>query len=234
MAKRRILIVDDNEKIVDVLRAYLEKDGYRALTALDGLEALEVARRRMPDLIILDLLLPGMDGLDVCRVLRAEGNDVPIIMLTAKTTEPDKLIGLELGADDYVTKPFSPREVMARVRAVLRRAGEGGDQVPSEMERGNLVLDLARHQVRLNGTPTHLTPTEFSLLEVLAKEPGRAFSRLELLERAFGHDFEGLERTVDVHIMNLRKKIEPDAARPIYILTVYGVGYKFAGERDAA
>jgi DNA-binding response OmpR family regulator len=230
MAKPRILIVDDNQKIVDVVQAYLEKDGYRVLTALNGLEALELARHRRPDLIVLDLLLPGMDGLDVCRVLRAEGNEVPIIMLTAKTTEADKLIGLELGADDYVTKPFSPRELVARVRAVLRRVGERGDQDPPEIQRGDLVVDFARHEVRLDGTPVRLTPTEFTLLEVLVREPGRAFSRLELLDRVFGFDFEGLERTVDVHVMNLRKKIEPDPSQPSYVQTVYGVGYRFAEE----
>jgi len=230
VTKSRILIVDDNEKIVDVVRAYLEKDGYRVLAAYDGLQALEMARRRQPDLIILDLLLPGMDGLDVCRVLRGEGNEVPIIMLTAKTTESDKLIGLELGADDYVTKPFSPRELVARVRAVLRRMGEQQGQGPAEIRCGDLVIDFVRHEVRVKTTPAHLTPTEFRLLEVLVKEPGRAFTRLELLDNVFGYDFEGLERTVDVHVMNLRKKIEPDASQPMYIRTVYGVGYRFAEE----
>lgn len=230
MAKNRILIVDDNEKIVDLVQAYLEKDGYAVLTAYDGLQALELARHRRPDLIVLDLLLPGVDGLDVCRVLRAEGNEVPIIMLTAKTTEADKLIGLELGADDYVTKPFSPRELVARVRAVLRRVGERTDQGPSEIQRGDLVVDFVRHEVRVQGAPVHLTPTEFRLLEVLIREPGRAFTRLDLLDRVFGYDFEGLERTVDVHVMNLRKKIEPDPSQPIYVQTVYGVGYKFAEE----
>lgn len=230
MAKHKILIVDDNQKIVDVVQAYLEKDGYRVLTALNGLDALELARHRHPDLVVLDLLLPGMDGLDVCRVLRGEGNEVPIIMLTAKTTEADKLIGLELGADDYVTKPFSPRELVARVRAVLRRVGEQENRDPSEIQRGDLVVDLARHEVRLTGTPIHLTPTEFTLLEVLIREPGRAFSRLELLDKVFGFDFEGLERTVDVHVMNLRRKIEPDPSQPTFVRTVYGVGYKFAEE----
>jgi DNA-binding response OmpR family regulator len=230
MAKRRVLVVDDNQKIVEVVQAYLEKDGYRVLTAHNGLDALELARHRHPDLVVLDLLLPGMDGLDICRVLRAEGNEVPIIMLTAKTTEADKLVGLELGADDYVTKPFSPREVVARVRAVLRRAGEREDKGPLEIQRGDLVVNVTRHDVRLNGEAVPLTPTEFTLLEVLIREPGRVFSRLELLDRAFGYEFEGLERTVDVHIMNLRKKIEPDPGQPTYILTVYGVGYKFAEE----
>ncbi len=230
VAKHRILIVDDNQKIIDVVQAYLEKDGYRVLTALNGLDALELARYRQPDLIVLDLLLPGMDGLDVCRVLRGEDNEVPIIMLTAKTTEADKLIGLELGADDYVTKPFSPRELVARVRAVLRRVGEREDLDPPEIQRGDLVVDLARHEVRLSGTPIHLTPTEFTLLEVLIREPGRAFSRLELLDKVFGFDFEGLERTVDVHVMNLRRKIEPDPSQPTFVQTVYGVGYRFVEE----
>lgn len=223
-------MVDDNEKIVNLVQAYLKQDGYRVLTAHNGVQALELARRKRPDLMILDLLLPGMDGLDVCRVLRAEGNEVPIIMLTAKTTEADKLVGLELGADDYVTKPFSPRELIARVRAVLRRVGEKAPQVPSEIQRGDLVVDFVRHEVRVQGNPIRLTPTEFRLLEVLIKEPGRAFSRLELLDQVFGYDFEGLERTVDVHVMNLRRKIEPNPSQPIYVQTVYGVGYKFTEE----
>jgi len=227
MAKNSILIVEDNRKMVEVVRAYLEKDGYQVMTAFDGLQALEMARRRHPDLIVLDLMLPGMDGLDVCRTLRSEGDDVPIIMLTARTTETDKLIGLELGADDYVTKPFSPRELVARVRAVLRRAGEA-ERAPAEIRRGDLVVDFVRHEVRTGGTSVHLTPTEFRLLEVLIKEPGRVFSRLELLDRVFGYDYEGLERTVDVHVRNLRRKIEPDPKQPTYIQTVYGVGYKFA------
>ncbi len=230
MTKSKILIVDDNEKIVDVVQAYLKKDGYRVLTAYDGLQALELARHQQPDLMVLDLLLPGMDGLDVCRVLRAEGNKVPIIMLTAKTTEVDKVIGLELGADDYVTKPFSPRELVARVRAVLRRVGEEAPQGPAEVQRGDLVVDFVRHEVRVGGNPIYLTPTEFRLLEVLIKEPGRAFTRLELLDQVLGYDFEGLERTVDVHVMNLRKKIEPDPSQPTYVQTVYGVGYKFTEE----
>ena len=230
MAKSKILMVDDDKKIVGLVQAYLEKDGYRVLTAYEGLQALDLARRKRPDLMILDLLLPGMDGLDVCRVLRTEGNEVPIIMLTAKTTEADKLIGLELGADDYVTKPFSPRELVARVRAVLRRVGEEAPQGPAEIQRGDLVVDFVRHEVRVRGNPIHLTPTEFRLLEVLIREPGRAFSRLELLDRVFGYDFEGLERTVDVHVMNLRWKIEPNPCQPTYVQTVYGVGYKFSEE----
>ena len=231
VAKAKILVVDDDRKIVELVRLYLEKDGYRVLVAYDGLKALELARQRRPDLIVLDLMLPQLDGLDVCRILRGEGNKVPIIMLTAKTTEEDKLVGLDLGADDYVTKPFSPRELVARVRAVLRRLREEEEyKGPSEVRFGDLVVDFVRHEVWVRGEPVHLTPTEFRLLEVLIKEPGRAFSRLELLDRVFGYDFEGFERTIDVHVKNLRRKIEPDRKNPTYIKTVYGVGYKFAGE----
>jgi DNA-binding response OmpR family regulator len=228
MAKTKILIVDDDRKIVDLVRAYLEKDGYQVLASYDGWQALELARQKRPDLIVLDLMLPGVDGLDVCRILRGEGNKVPIIMLTAKTTEADKLIGLDLGADDYVTKPFSPRELLARVRAVLRRASEEEYEGPSEVHFGDLMVDFVRHHVQVGGKAVRLTPTEFKLLEVLIREPGRAFSRLELLDRVFGYDFEGFERTIDVHVMNLRRKIEPDRKNPTYIKTVYGVGYKFA------
>ena len=228
--RRKILVVDDDPKTAELLRLYLDREGYQALVAHDGRQALDLARQRRPDLIVLDLMLPMVDGLDVCRILRAESR-VPIIMLTAKTTEDDKLLGLDLGADDYVTKPFSPREVVARVRAVLRRV-DATDQAPRAARFGELAVDFASHSARLGGVPLHLTPKEFKLLETLVRQPGRAFSRLELLEQVFGFDYEGLERTVDVHIMNLRKKIESDPAQPIYILTVYGVGYKFAEERD--
>lgn len=230
MARTKILVVDDDRKIVDLVRAYLEKDGYRVLTAYDGLQALDLGRQKRPDLIVLDLMLPGVDGLDVCRILRGEGNKVPIIMLTAKTTEADKLIGLDLGADDYVTKPFSPRELLARVRAVLRRVGEEEYEGLSEVRFDDLLVNFVRHEVQVRGKPVRVTPTEFKLLEVLIREPGRAFSRLELLDRVFGYDFEGFERTIDVHVMNLRRKIEPDRHDPIYIETVYGVGYKFTEE----
>jgi len=230
MANRKILIVDDDRKIVDLVQVYLEKDGYRVSVAHDGLQALELARQKQPDLIVLDLMLPGIDGLDICRILRGEGNKAPIIMLTAKTTEADKLVGLDLGADDYVTKPFSPRELLARVRAVLRRVGEEEYEGPSEVRFGELLVDFARHQVQVGGEPVRLTPSEFKLLEVLIREPGRAFSRLELLDRVFGYNFEGFERTVDVHVMNLRRKIEPDRQNPVYIKTVYGMGYKFSEE----
>lgn len=226
MIKRKVLLVDDDRKIVELVQLYLEKDGYQVLVAYDGLKALELARQKRPDLILLDLLLPGVDGLDVCRILQAE-SDVPIIMLTAKTTDEDKLIGLELGADDYITKPFNPREVVARVRTVLRRVGKEAARGPAEMRFADLVIDRRRHEVQVRGEVASLTPTEFRLLEVLAGEPGRAFTRLELLDRVFGYDFEGFERTVDVHVKNLRKKIELDPKQPTYVKTVYGLGYKF-------
>jgi DNA-binding response OmpR family regulator len=223
--KPEILVVDDDRKTVDLICLYLEKDGYRVMEAYDGRQALDIARNRRPGLIILDLMLPKVDGLDVCRLLREESN-VPIIMLTAKTTEDDKLAGLDLGADDYVTKPFSPRELIARVRAVLRR-GKAEDSGPELIQDGELEVDFLRHEARVDGTSVHLTPKEFTLLEILIKQPGRVFSRLELLELAFGFDYQGFERTVDVHVMNLRKKIESDPAQPKYVQTVYGVGYKF-------
>ncbi len=227
---RKVLVVDDDKKLAELIRLYLEKDRFRVLVAHDGRAALELARQKQPDLVVLDLMLPQVDGLDVCRVLRAESR-VPIIMLTARTTEEDKLLGLDLGADDYVTKPFSPRELVARVRAVLRRSDSGGEGSP-EVRFRDLTVNFVRHEVRLRGDLVSLTPKEFRLLEALMKEPGRAFSRLDLLERAFGLDYAGLERTVDVHVMNLRKKIEPDPARPTYIHTVYGLGYKFAEADD--
>ena len=225
MANPRILVVDDDRKIVDLIRLYLEKDGYRVLVAYDGRQALELAHQREPDLVVLDLMLPEVSGLDVCRTLRAETN-VPIIMITARTTEEDKLLGLDLGADDYVTKPFSPRELLARVRAVLRRAGEKDDDQPAEARVGELLADFHRHQVRVGGRSVSVTPTEFRLLETLIRDPGRVFSRLELVARVYGPDYEGLERTVDEHVLNLRKKIESDPKKPNYILTVFGVGYK--------
>lgn len=224
--KPTILVVDDDRKTVDLIRLYLEKDGYRVLVAYDGRRAINIAHNRRPGLIILDLMLPQVDGLDVCSELRAESN-VPIIMLTAKSTEDDKLIGLDLGADDYVTKPFSPRELVARVRAVLRRGLAEKMSGPELLLFEGLEVDFVRHEARVDGAPVHLTPKEFTLLEILSKQPGRVFSRLELLELAFGFDYQGFERTVDVHVMNLRKKIEVDPTQPRYVQTVYGVGYKF-------
>jgi DNA-binding response OmpR family regulator len=226
--KRKILVVDDDRKTVDLIRLYLEREQHQVLIAYDGREALEIARQRAPSLIILDWMLPKVDGLDVCRVLRAESN-VPIIMLTARSTEEDKLLGLDLGADDYVTKPFSPRELVARVRVVLRRSVQE-DEPALPLEIGDLTIDFAAHEVWRDREMLHLTPREFKLLEVLVKEAGRAFSRAELVDRVFGLGYEGFERTIDVHLMNLRKKIEADPNRPIYLLTVYGVGYKFRRE----
>jgi DNA-binding response OmpR family regulator len=230
---RSILVVDDDRKMVDLIRLYLEKDEYQVMVAFDGKQALEIARRFHPALVILDLMLPKVDGLDVCRILRAESR-LPIIMLTARTTEEDKLIGLDLGADDYVVKPFSPRELMARIRAVLRRTADESQTGPSLISSGGLEVDFLRRQVTLLGKDIHLTPKEFRLLEILIRQPGRVFSRLDLLEDAFGYDYAGLERTVDVHIMNLRKKIEPDPNCPRYVQTVYGIGYRFAEPIDAA
>jgi DNA-binding response OmpR family regulator len=228
----KILIVEDDLKTSNLLKLYLRQAGYKAEIAHDGYTGLEMARRMQPDLIVLDLMLPNLDGLDICRLLRTETN-VPIIILTAKSTEDDVLRGLELGADDYITKPFSPREVVARVKTVLRRVQESSNTGPQkELMFGELVINLTRHEVAIKGDVVHLTPKEFKLLETLAKEPGRAFSRLELVERAFGYDYEGLERTVDAHVMNLRKKIERDHTNPNYVETVYGVGYRFMERRD--
>src|SRR3990172_568059 len=221
-----ILVVDDEPQLVKVLRGYLEQAGFRVVTAHDGQMALTQYKHEKPDLILLDLNLPGMDGIDVARRLRATSN-VPIIMVTARVEETDRLIGLELGADDYVTKPFSLREVVARVRAVLRRA-EAEPMTPEIIRVADIVIDLTRHTVARGGEPIDLTPTEFSLLVALALEPGRAFARLQLLEAAQGDAFEGYERTIDAHIKNLRVKLEPNPRKPKYILTVFGVGYKFS------
>jgi two-component system alkaline phosphatase synthesis response regulator PhoP len=221
----RILVVDDDPAIVKLVRAYLEQAGYQVLVAYDGNKALHIARHDKPDLVVLDLMLPEMDGWDVCRALRKE-SEVPVIMLTARVEESDKLVGLELGADDYVTKPFSPRELVARVRTVLRRA-QGMPPRPERMSVGDIVVDLARHSVEVGGEPRDLTPTEFDLLATLMEDPGRAFTRLQLLESAQGYAYEGYERTIDVHIKNLRQKIEEDSGSPRYIKTVYGIGYKF-------
>jgi DNA-binding response OmpR family regulator len=232
MANAKILVVDDDKKTVELIKLYLEKDGYQVLAAYDGQQALELARQKRPDLVVLDLMLPTIDGLDVCRILHAEAK-LPIIMLTARTTEEDKLLGLDLGADDYVTKPFSPRELLARVRSLLRRIDEAKIKGPSQVRYDNLIVDFVRHEVRLDEEPIHLTPREFKLLETLTRESGRAFTRLQLLDAVFGLDYEGLERTVDVHVMNLRKKIEPEPDQPRYIVTVPGVGYRFEGGHEA-
>jgi len=226
MAGKKVLVVDDDVKTVELVRLYLDRDGYQVLTAYDGVEALRLARESRPDLIVLDLMLPDIDGLEVCRTLRHE-SDVPVIMLTARTTDQDKLTGLDLGADDYVTKPFSPKELAARVRAVLRRLP--GERGPEEVKSGELSMDFMKHEAWLAGRPLNLTSVEFKLLGILAKEPGRVFSRASLIEEALGYDFEGFDRTIDVHILNLRRKLEPDPSHPKYIKTIYGVGYKFVG-----
>jgi DNA-binding response OmpR family regulator len=226
MAGKKVLVVDDDVKTVELVRLYLDRDGYQVLTAYDGIEALRLARESRPDLIVLDLMLPDIDGLEVCRTLRHE-SDVPVIMLTARTTDQDKLTGLDLGADDYVTKPFSPKELAARVRAVLRRLP--GERGPEEIKSGELSMDFTKHEAWLAGRPLNLTSIEFKLLGILAKEPGRVFSRASLIEEALGYDFEGFDRTIDVHILNLRRKLEADPSYPRYIKTVYGVGYKFVG-----
>ena len=225
MASRRVLVVDDDVKTVELVKLYLNRDGYKVLSAYDGVDALRLAREGHPDLIVLDLMLPGIDGIEVCRTLRDE-SDVPIIMLTARTTDQDKLTGLGLGADDYVTKPFSPRELAARVRAVLRRLP--GERGPAEVRHGELVLNFFKHEASFAGRSLNLTSVEFKLLGVLVKEPGRVFSRAQLIDKALGYDFEGFDRTIDVHILNLRRKLEPDPSRPKYIKTVYGAGYKFS------
>jgi two-component system alkaline phosphatase synthesis response regulator PhoP len=225
---RTILVVDDEPGIVQIARDYLDRAGFKVITAGDGDTALRLARTERPSLLVLDLMMPGRDGLDVTRMLRQEPatRKLPIIMLTARVEETDKLIGLELGADDYMTKPFSPRELVARVRAVLRRA-EGDEHTAAVISVGELSIDFERRSVKRNGEPLELTATEFDLLAVLAREPGRPFTRTQLIERVYDVSYVGYDRTVDAHIKNLRRKIEPDAQEPIYILTIYGVGYKF-------
>jgi DNA-binding response OmpR family regulator len=227
MPGKRVLVVDDDVKTVELVTLYLNRDGYRVIKAYDGTQALKLAREGHPDLIVLDLMLPGVDGLEICRTLRNE-SDVPIIMLTAMSTDDDKLTGLGLGADDYVTKPFSPKELAARVRAVLRRLP--GERGPEEIKYDNLTVNFIKHEAYLDNRPLNLTTAEFKLLGAFIKEPGRVFSRAELIDKSFGYDFEGFDRTIDVHILNLRRKLEPDPRQPRYIKTVYGAGYKFARE----
>ncbi|MFC1961859.1 response regulator [Chloroflexota bacterium] len=221
---QKILVVDDERKIVEILKAYLEREGYRVITAYDGHSALELARSDPPDLIILDLMLPEVSGWDVCRELRKK-SDVPIIMLTARDDTTDKIIGLELGADDYVTKPFDPKEIISRVRAVLRRS-EGKAVSKAILNVGDVIIDTEKRLVRRGNQNIELTPIEFDLLRVLAENPGRVYSRMQLLDMVQGDAYEGYERTVDSHIKNLRKKLELDPEHPGYIITVYGVGYK--------
>ncbi len=227
-----ILIVDDDPEIVRLVRAYLEQAGYGTRYASNGETALHILRVERPDLVVLDIMLPDRDGWDITRIVRSDPalSGTPIIMLTARIDDTEKILGLELGADDYITKPFNPREVVARVRSVLRRT------VPDEfgttrrvLQVADLIMDLDRHEVMMAGSPIELTSTEFSLLATLLEHAGYAFTRQELIERGLGYEYEGLERTLDSHIKNLRKKIEPDPKDPTYIRTVYGVGYRLVG-----
>jgi two-component system alkaline phosphatase synthesis response regulator PhoP len=225
-----ILVVEDEPRVVKLARDYLERTGFRVLIAADGISAMAAARRDKPDLIVLDLGLPGMDGLDVCRVLRRE-SDVPIIILTARVDEADRLIGLELGADDYISKPFSPRELVARVRTVLRRA-RGEMRLPGLLRLADLEIDLEGRRLKRAGSPVQLSRLEFDLLVMLAQHPGQTFTRAQLLDRLHSDAYQvylgrGYDRSIDAHIKNLRRKLEPDPSKPRYVHTVYGVGYKF-------
>ena len=228
----RILVVDDEASIQEIVRAYLEREGFIVYTASDGKEALDLAARKQPQLIVLDLMLPDVPGEEIARQVR-ERSDVPILMLTAKSSEDERITGLGIGADDYVVKPFSPRELVARIKAILRRAGTGEVPLTEQMlfDDGRLVIDGVRHEVRIADEPVDLTPTEYKLLSALAQYPGRAYSRFELINRVQGHDFEGYERTIDAHVKNLRRKIEVDAAHPHYVETVPGVGYRLGVRR---
>ena len=224
----RILVVDDDHDIVRLIKAYLERAGYLVMSAYDGETALHILRRDHPDLLVLDLMLPDRDGWDLTRLIRANPSlaEVPIIMLTARVDDSDKIVGLEIGADDYITKPFNPREVVARVRALLRRSQVGTRSIQHVLQTGKLILDIGRRELLVDGEPVELTPSEFGLLQMLMESPGYAFTRAELLEKALGYPYEGMGRTLDSHIKNLRQKIEPDPKKPTYIQTIYGVGYK--------
>lgn len=221
----RILVVDDEQQIRSVVRSYLEADGYDVVEASDGESAIEAARRWNPDMVILDVMLPGLDGIEVLRNIRTF-SEVYVIMLTARAEETDKVVGLAVGADDYLTKPFSPRELAARVKAVLRRARSAGP-VEARMTFGSLTIDADRHVVQRAGADVALTPLEFALLEALASQPGRVFSRRQLIERVWGWDYYGDERVVDVHIRNLRRALDDNPEKPTYVATVRGIGYKF-------
>lgn len=223
----RILVAEDDPKQANLIRIYLEREGHAVQVVADGRSALDRCRSRRPDLAILDVMMPHVDGLDVCRILRAE-SDIPLLLLTARSTEDDILLGLDIGADDYITKPYSPRELVARVRALLRRSGVLGAGAQAVLCVGELEVDPNRFEVRVAGRPVTLTAKEFGVLEVLASEPGRAFTRAQIIDRAFGFDHLVLERTVDAHVMNLRRKIEPDPGEPRYVQTVVGRGYRLA------
>lgn len=227
-----ITIIEDESNIVELVKYNLDREGYHTISAGNGRKGLELVRQELPDLVILDLMMPEMDGLTVCKQLRADPQtkSIPIIILTAKSEEADRVLGLEMGADDYVTKPFSPRELVARVRAVLRRSGNGGDDEVEVIEIGDIKMDLRQHITRVRGEEVELTPKEFDFLKLLLLNPGRAFTREFLLEHLWGYEYFGDTRTVDVHVRRLRQKIETDPADPIYLETVRGVGYRFRGE----
>ncbi len=228
MAREKILVVDDERNIVELMKFNLKKEGYEVATAFDGMEALRVAREEKPDLIILDLMMPELGGLDVCKTLRKESK-VPIIIVTAKGEEIDMILGLELGADDYVTKPFSPKLLITKIRTVLRRTGQKADE-QEELHFDNLHINLIKHEVRLNDKKIDLKPKEFDLLKLLATSAGKVFTRDFLLEQLWGYDYLGDTRTVDVHVRRLRQKIEDKPSNPKYLKTVHGIGYKFQGE----
>lgn len=230
MAYNTVLIVDDDIKLTKLLKTYFEKDGFAVLLAHEGTNVTSIVKERKPDIVVLDLMLPGVDGLEICRRVRRD-NDVPILMLTARDEETDRLIGLEMGADDYVTKPFSPKEVVARVKAILRRTQKNVVQT-EPIYAGELAIDLERHLVKKQGIIIDVTPTEFKILELLSTNVNRVFSRLQIVERVQGYAFEGYERTIDAHMKNLRRKIEDNPREPRYIQTVYGVGYRFAGDME--
>lgn len=231
----RILVVDDDPQIVRLVRSYLEQAGFTVTTAADGEDALHQVRTARPDLVVLDLMLPGRDGLEVTRTVRRDGAlaTLPILMLTARVEDIDRILGLELGADDYVTKPFNPREIVARVKAILRRAQAAPAPSQPVISLFGLTLDPNAHTLTRAGQGIDLTPSEFDVLHLLMRQPGRAFSRAQLIDEALGRDYEGLERTVDSHIKNLRRKLEADPGRPRLIETVFGVGYRFAADSTA-
>ncbi len=230
--KKKILIVDDEPQIVRVLQGYLENAGFKVVSAINGNIVLKIFQEEKPDFVILDLNLPGLDGLEICRRIRQDSS-VPILMLTARSEEADRIVGLELGADDYIVKPFSPREIVVRVKTIFRRVS-GGESLKSQIVRaGDLFIDVDRHLVSLSGQPIDLTPTEFDILLTLARQPKRVFSRAQIMENALGSSFESFDRTIDTHIKNIRLKLEPDPKNPRFIQTVFGLGYKFEAGDDA-
>jgi DNA-binding response OmpR family regulator len=224
-----VLIVEDDRTTSDLIDMYLKRDGYKVIVAYDGIDGLRMARDANPNLIVLDLSLPGMDGREVCRTIRGE-SDIPIVMVTARVEEEDRLIGLDLGADDYVTKPFSPRELTARIRAILRRSNRNNSEgrETDELKWNDIWVDQGKHSVTVNGNAIELTPTEFSILVLLMQRPGRVFTRGQVIDQVFGYDFEGFDRSVDAHMSNLRRKVEDGVPSGTYIKTIYGVGYKLA------